>query len=89
MPPTETPGSQIERFISAGDFVGALRLADKLVASSKRSLLGWVTRARANLSLGRLCDADEDLDVALRLASDDAQATLLRGMVDQRLGRVD
>ncbi len=28
-------------------------------------------------------------DVAIRLARDDAHANLLRGMVDQRLGRID
>lgn len=89
MPPTESPASQVERAIAAGDFAAALRIGDALIATSKRSLLGWVTRARANLSLGRLCDADEDLDSAQRLAASDAQVTLLRGIVDQRLGRVD
>lgn len=86
-PPNAAP--EIERAIRAGDFQQALRLGDRLLMASKRSLLGWVTRARANLSLGRLCDADRDLDHALRLAPGDAQATLLRGMIDQRLGRID
>ena len=89
MPPTENPATQIESALSAGNFGLALRLSDKLVATSKRSLLGWISRARSNLGLGRICDADEDLDVAIRLAPDDAQANLLRGMVDQRLGRID
>ncbi len=89
MPPTENPATQIEGALANGNFGLALRVADKLVATSKRSLLGWVSRARANLGLGRICDADEDLDVAIRLAPDDAQANLLRGMVDQRLGRID
>ncbi len=85
----ENPASQIESALSNGNFGLALILADKLVATSKRSLLGWVSRARANLGLGKICDADEDLDVAIRLAPDDAQSILLRGMVDQRLGRID
>ncbi|MDA0214281.1 MAG: hypothetical protein O2875_02840, partial [Planctomycetota bacterium] len=85
----ENPASQIESALSNGNFGLALILADKLVATSKRSLLGWVSRARANLGLGKICDADEDLDVAIRLAPDDAQSILLRGMVDQRRGRID
>ena len=89
LPPTENPATQIESVLSAGNFGLALRLSDKLVATSKRSLLGWISRARSNLGLGRICDADEDLDVAIRLSPDDAQANLLRGMVDQRLGRID
>ena len=89
MPPTENPATQIESALANGNFGLALRLADKLVATSKRSLLGWISRARSNLGLGRICDADEDLDVVIRLAPDDAQANLLRGMVDQRLGRID
>ena len=89
MPPTESPATQIESALANGNFGLALRIADKLVATSKRSLLGWISRARSNLGLGRICDADEDLDVAIRLAPDDAQANLLRGMVDQRLGRID
>ena len=89
MPQTENPATQIESALANGNFGLALRIADKLVATSKRSLLGWISRARSNLGLGRICDADEDLDVAIRLAPDDAQANLLRGMVDQRLGRID
>ena len=85
----ENPATQIDTALANGNFGLALRLADKLLATSKRSLLGWVSRARANLGLGRVCDADEDLDVAIRLAPDDAQSILLRGMVDQRLGRID
>ncbi len=85
----ENPATQIESALANGNFGLALRLADKLVATSKRSLLGWVSRARANLGLGRICDADEDLDVAIRLDPNDAQSILLRGMVDQRLGRID
>ncbi len=89
VPPTENPATQIESALADGNFGLALRIADKLVATSKRRLLGWVSRARANLGLGRICDADEDLDVAIRLAPEDAQAKLLRGMVDHRLGRID
>ena len=61
MPPTENPATQIEGALANGNFGLALRLADKLVATSKRSLLGWVSRARANLGLGRI-DEREDIE---------------------------
>ncbi len=35
MPPTENPATQIESALSDGNFGFALRLADKLVATSK------------------------------------------------------
>lgn len=85
----QSPQSQIEQAIQSSNFALALRLGDKLLAQSKRNLLGWVTRARCNLMLGNLCDADRELDQALRLAPGDPQASLLRGMVDQRIGRID
>ncbi|MDA1008887.1 MAG: sulfotransferase [Planctomycetota bacterium] len=89
MPPSESPAEKIERLLAAGAFGQALLLSSTLVAASKRSLLGWRGRARANLGLGRVCDADSDLDSAIRVAPDDPQSNLLRGMVDQRLGRID
>ena len=61
MPPTENPATEIESALANGNFGLALRLADKLVATSKRSLLGWVSRARANLGLGRI-DEREDIE---------------------------
>ncbi len=89
MPPPETPTAALDRLFRANDPAGALRVADQMLAQSKRSFAGWLGRGCANLHLGRLADADNDLDQALRLAPSDPQASLLRGMVDQRLGRVD
>ncbi len=85
----ETPAAEIERLLTAGAFAQALRACDALIKTSPRIRLGWIGRARANLSLGRIGDADVDLDRALRLDAADPQANLLRGMVDQRLGRID
>ncbi|MSQ90226.1 MAG: sulfotransferase family protein [Phycisphaerales bacterium] len=85
----ETPAARIEGLLSTGAFIQALRASDAMIAVSRRSRIGWIGRARANLSLGRVCDADEDIDSALRLDPADPQANLLRGMVDQRLGRID
>lgn len=86
---TEATAAQIERLLSSGALPQALRACDALIAASRRSRIGWIGRARANLGLGRIADADEDLDAALRLDPTDPQANLLRGMVDQRLGRID
>ncbi len=81
--------STLQRCISSGEFERALSVADELLAQSKRNFNAWLGRASANLNLGRLIDADEDLEHALRLSPADPQANLLRGMVEQRLGRVD
>ncbi|MSR70094.1 MAG: sulfotransferase family protein [Phycisphaerales bacterium] len=89
MPPPETPAAEIERLLASGAFSQALRSCDALIKVAPRIRLGWIGRARANLGLGRVCDADADLESALRVDESDPQANLLRGMVDQRLGRID
>ncbi len=89
MPPPETPTAALDRLFRANDHAGALRVADQMLAQSQRSFAGWLGRGCANFNLGRLADADTDLDHALKLTPSDPQAALLRGMVDQRLGRID
>lgn len=89
MAPPESPLALMERLLGIGDAAGALRIADQLIAQSKRSFPGWLGRGCANLNLGRIADADAALDVALRLSPADPQANLLQGMVDQRLGRIE
>ncbi len=86
---SETPNAQIERLLASGGFTQALHLCDAMIKLSPRNRMALVGRARANLGLGRTCDADGDLDRALRIDPADAQSNLLRGMVDQRLGRID
>lgn len=85
----ETPAAEIERLLTMGAFTQALRSCDSLIKVSPRARVGWIGRARANLGLGRIGDADLDLDRALRLDASDPQANLLLGMVEQRLGRID
>ncbi len=81
--------STLQRCITTGEFDRAIVVADELLAKSRRNFNAWLGRASANLNLGRLMDAEDDLEHALRLSPSDAQANLLRGMVGQRLGRVD
>ena len=45
-----------------------LGLCDTAIATSKREIEAWLGRAKANLAMARVCVADEDLDMALRLA---------------------
>ena len=80
---------QIERLLASGANNQVLGLCDTAIATSKREIEAWLGRARANLALARVCIADEDLDMALRLAPVHAQANLLRGQLDQRLGNID
>lgn len=79
----------LQRCIHSGEFDRAVVVADEMLAHSKRNFNAWLGRASAHLNLGRLIDADDDLEQALKLSPTDPQANLLRGMVDQRLGRVD
>lgn len=87
--PTPPTPAELDRLLKAGDLEGALRVADALVAQSRRSLAGWLGRGCVNLKLGHLVEADRDLDTALELAPSDPQANLFRAMVEQRLGRID
>ena len=87
--PQEPPLAALQRQLNAGHFEQALTTADALLALQKRSVPGWLARARANLSLGRVMDADTDVDQCLRLAPSDPQALMIRAQVDQRLGRID
>ncbi len=89
MSPAETPAAQIERLLAAQSFGQVIHLCDALLKVSARNRIALVGRARAHLGLGRTCDADTDLERALRIDPHHDQATLLQAMVDQRLGRID
>lgn len=89
MPERAPTPAELERLLAQGRHPAAVRAADAMLAQSRRNFAAWLGRGCANLHLGRLTDADADLDAALRLAPDDPQAHLLRGMVEQRLGRID
>jgi tetratricopeptide (TPR) repeat protein len=85
----ETPAAAIERLLRSGDAAEALRLADGLLAKARGNFAGRFGRARALLQLGKVGEADAELDECVRLAAKDPHVRLLRGIVDQRLGRVD
>ena len=89
MPPVEPPLAQLDRLLKQGDAAGALRVADQLIAQSRRSFPGWLGRAIAQMNLGRIAEADADIEQAVRLSPADPQALLIRGLLDQRLGRID
>lgn len=78
-----------ERAITVGDFALALRLAEQELAVSKRSIVAWTSRIRAKIGLGQTCEADEDIDFAIRLDGNNTYLKWLRALIDQRLGRVD
>jgi hypothetical protein len=85
----ETPAAEIERLLRSGDAAGALRVADALVAKARGNLVGRFGRARSLLQIGKVGEADAELDECVRLAPRDPHVGLLRGIVDQRLGRID
>ena len=89
MPPTETPLARLDRLLRQGDMSGAVQAASEMLEKSRQSFPAWLGRAAARLNLGHLADADADIATACRLAPNDLQALLIRGMIDQRLGRID
>jgi len=89
MPPPEPPIARLDRLLKQGDMSGALQVADEILGQSRRSFPALLGRAVANLNLGNLADADADIEAACRLSPADLQALLIRGMIDQRLGRID
>ncbi|MGA1266657.1 MAG: tetratricopeptide repeat protein, partial [Phycisphaerales bacterium] len=87
MPPNVDPEAQLEQALRRQDWTQAMQVADRLIARSRGSVPGWLARARCNLSLGRLRDAEADLERLARLAPHDPGALLLQGIVHHRLGR--
>jgi hypothetical protein len=81
--------AELQRCLDAGLHESAVSAADALLAAQRRSFPARLGRARANLSLGRVMDADQDVAEALRLMPQDLQAGLIRAQIDHRLGRVD
>jgi len=77
----ESPAQQFERALNAGQATHALRIADAMIAQSKRSLPGWLGRARATYALGMPSECEEATAIVLRLSVDNPQALLLRGLI--------
>lgn len=89
MPPAEPPLAQLDRLLKQGDAAGALRVADQMIAQSRRTFGAWLGRAVALMNLGQIAEADASVAEALKLSPGDAQAKLIQAMLDQRLGRID
>ena len=85
----ESPAAEIDRLIREGKGADALAAANAFLAKAPQSFLGRLGRCRANIVLGNFVDADVDVDLALSLSPNDAHAALVRGCLDQRLGRID
>jgi hypothetical protein len=85
----ESPAAEIDRLIREGKGADALAAANAFLAKAPQSFLGRLGRCRANIVLGNFVDADVDVDLALLLSPNDAHAALVRGCLDQRLGRID
>ena len=89
MPPAEPPLVQLDRLLKQGDAAGALRVADQMIAQSRRTFGAWLGRAVALMNLGQIAEADASVAEALKLSPGDAQAKLIQAMLDQRLGRIE
>lgn len=89
MPPASNPAAEIEAALQRQQWTAALQLSERLLARSPRSLQGLLGRARCNVYLGRLRDADADLAELVKLAPADPLVLLMMGMVHHKLGRSD
>ena len=89
MPIPDSPEFQIDRALHAGHATIALRIADSLIAQSKRSHIGWLGRARATYAMGMHGECEEATAVVLKLRPDDPPALLLRGLIYRYYGLVD
>jgi tetratricopeptide (TPR) repeat protein len=89
MPPAAHPAAEIEAALQQQQWTRALQLSERLLARSPRNLQGLLGRARCNVFLSRLRDADADLDELVRLAPTDPLVLLMLGMVHHKLGRSD
>ncbi len=85
----ETPVAAIERLLREGRALDALMVAESLAAKNPRMLQAWLGIARARMDLGWIAEADEALERLDAFAAADPQVALLRGIVHQRLGRID
>ncbi|MBM4114444.1 MAG: tetratricopeptide repeat protein [Phycisphaerae bacterium] len=85
----ESPVAAIERLLREGRALDALAVAEPLAAKNPRMLQAWLGVARAKLHLGWIAEADEALERLDAFAASDPQVALLRGLVHQRLGRID
>ena len=77
-----------DRF-EARDFVAALAEFDALVAAAPGESAAYCERGKTNAAMGRLHEAELDLEVAVRLAPGNAEYYHERAAILVQLGRVD
>ena len=87
--PEPTEPQAIEALLTQQQFGQALVRAERWVARSPREAAAWLAVVRSAIPTGRLARAAEAADRGLRVAPNDSQLGLLRGVVDHRLGRSD
>jgi len=85
----KSTAADLDGHLRRNAFGEALVVADALLALNPRNLEAWVGRARSNLAMAKIFDADNDLDMALKLSPSHHHANWLRGVLDHRLGRID
>jgi len=81
--------SQVNDLLARRDFPQAFPLAVAWTESAPRSAAAWFARARGAFGIGRLSDAHEALDQAVRLGAGGHDVNLLRAIINHRLGRSD
>ena len=88
--PTATPDlSQVEALLVQQRFSEAAALAERIVALQPRNATALAAIARASIPTGRLAKAADAAERGLRLAPQDPQLHLLKGIVEHRLGQSD
>ncbi|MEI7879019.1 MAG: tetratricopeptide repeat protein, partial [Planctomycetota bacterium] len=85
MQPSEL--AQVELLITQQRFADAVLLGEKFVARYPRNPDGYAALARAMIPTGRLARAGDAAERGLRVAPDNAQLNLLKGIVEHRLGQ--
>lgn len=80
---------RLNELLAARNFGAALPIAERWAHAAPRDAAAWFSLARAAFGLGRLALADEAIERTVRLGATAPDVTLVRAMVDHRLGRSD
>jgi tetratricopeptide (TPR) repeat protein len=87
--PEPSEAQAIEALLTQQQFGQALVRSERWAARAPREAVAWLAIVRSAIPTGRLARAADAADRGLRLAPNDPQLGLLRGVVDHRLGRSD
>ena len=81
--------AQVDALIAQQRFNEAVVLAERIVALQPRNAAAHAAIARASIPTGRLARAADAAECGLRLAPQDPQLQLLKGIVEHRVGQSD